>query len=290
MEQPTARAADKPALRVAPLFAHGKGQGAFGCVVVTPPVFLTEAEAREVIEEEAKKAGVDFTERGHKLSKVPVPFLEKFIVWEDPKPNPTITGTAPDGRRTWTVKGTSNLEERYRKKSPEQTQEVSRDVELDLTGWNPKKQIGYRFVTREDFETRARGGVLNYEKLPDGTLKAIESYIYSCSSVSYYDVRGAAQRLARGLGKTKEPGTVGVFYDPAVGASKRPPYPNFPSAPAQNGKEPSKEEKEALAEAQRKAWLEYEKAYDATAKAESAEELRSQVRDFIAWLKAQGVI
>jgi hypothetical protein len=43
---------------VAPLFIHGDGRGAFGCEVVVPPVFLSEAEAREVIVEEAKKAGL----------------------------------------------------------------------------------------------------------------------------------------------------------------------------------------------------------------------------------------
>ena len=58
MEQSTAKAADKSTLHVAPIFEPGKGQGAFGCLAVSPPVFLTDAEPREAIEEEAKKAGV----------------------------------------------------------------------------------------------------------------------------------------------------------------------------------------------------------------------------------------
>jgi hypothetical protein len=46
--------------RVAPLFLHGDGayQATFGCIAVTPPVFLSEDEARYVIVEEAKKAGI----------------------------------------------------------------------------------------------------------------------------------------------------------------------------------------------------------------------------------------
>lgn len=45
---------------VAPLFVHGQGQGSFGCKVITPPVFLSEDEAKAVIREEAAKAGVLF--------------------------------------------------------------------------------------------------------------------------------------------------------------------------------------------------------------------------------------
>jgi hypothetical protein len=290
MEQSTAQAGDKSSLHVAPVFEHGKGQGALGCIVVSPPVFLTEAEARDVIEEEAKKAGVGFAERGHKLERVPFAFLEKYIVLEDPKPE-SATTTTSDGRQVRTFKWSSNPEDRYRKKSPKQTREASRDVEVELTGWNSQKQIGYRFVTREDYKAQASDSISYYEKLPDGSLKSLVGPgIHTWSSVTHYDVRGAAQRFVRGLEKVEEPGTVGVFYDPAASASKRPSNPKLPPAQPQKGKEPSKEEKEALEEAQRKAWKEYREAYDATAKAESAEELRSQVRDFLAWLKAQGVI
>ena len=53
---------------VAPIFAHGQGQGSFGCRVITPPVFLSEDEARAVIREEAAKAGVLFADdRGDTL-------------------------------------------------------------------------------------------------------------------------------------------------------------------------------------------------------------------------------
>ncbi len=45
---------------VAPLFEHGEGRGAYGCVMIAPPVFLSEAEALEVINEVAKKYGLNF--------------------------------------------------------------------------------------------------------------------------------------------------------------------------------------------------------------------------------------
>jgi len=37
---------------VAPIFVHGEGRGAIGCVVVSPPVFLSEEEALQVMREE----------------------------------------------------------------------------------------------------------------------------------------------------------------------------------------------------------------------------------------------
>ena len=47
-------------ISVAPLFIHGDGRGATGCVVVAPPVFLTEEEARQTIAEEMKKENIVF--------------------------------------------------------------------------------------------------------------------------------------------------------------------------------------------------------------------------------------
>ncbi|MDO8586681.1 MAG: hypothetical protein Q7T82_06530 [Armatimonadota bacterium] len=49
-----------PACRVAPVFQHGDGRGTFGCIATNAPVFLSEDEARQVITEEAKKAGLAF--------------------------------------------------------------------------------------------------------------------------------------------------------------------------------------------------------------------------------------
>ncbi len=37
---------------IAPLFKHGDGVGAFGCIVVAPPVFLSESQMLDVVESE----------------------------------------------------------------------------------------------------------------------------------------------------------------------------------------------------------------------------------------------
>lgn len=48
---------------VAPIFLHGEGRAVTGCIVISPPVFLSEEEAMQVIREELGKYGVDFSRR-----------------------------------------------------------------------------------------------------------------------------------------------------------------------------------------------------------------------------------
>jgi hypothetical protein len=57
---------------VAPLFEHGDGRGATGCIVVSPPVFLSEEEAMQIIREELAKCGVKLG-KGSKLKSVHIP-------------------------------------------------------------------------------------------------------------------------------------------------------------------------------------------------------------------------
>lgn len=58
---------------VAPIFEHGAGRGATGCVAVSPPVFLSEEEALQVIVEELANAGVRVTGTDVVLEGVFVP-------------------------------------------------------------------------------------------------------------------------------------------------------------------------------------------------------------------------
>jgi hypothetical protein len=80
--------------RVAPLFVHGQGEGAFGCIVVNPPVFLTEAQARRVIAEEAAKAGIVFQADASR-AEIAVP-----------KARGSDRGPAPQDRVTLVLDGT----------------------------------------------------------------------------------------------------------------------------------------------------------------------------------------
>lgn len=46
---------------VAPVSQHGEGVAGVGCVVISPPVFLSEEEALKVIREEAARRGLELT-------------------------------------------------------------------------------------------------------------------------------------------------------------------------------------------------------------------------------------
>lgn len=58
---------------VAPLFEHGEGRGATGCVVVAPPAFLSEEEAQQIIAEELARHGLPAGTSGTTMSAVRVP-------------------------------------------------------------------------------------------------------------------------------------------------------------------------------------------------------------------------
>jgi hypothetical protein len=64
----------KPAV-VAPIFKHGEGRGVDGCQVVTPPIFLSEQDAMQVIGEELRKAGVTLSQTKVPLKDVSAPHL-----------------------------------------------------------------------------------------------------------------------------------------------------------------------------------------------------------------------
>lgn len=57
---------------VAPLFNHGDGVGTFGCVVIMPPVFINEDEARAIIINELLKEKINFSTEEVPESKVTV--------------------------------------------------------------------------------------------------------------------------------------------------------------------------------------------------------------------------
>jgi hypothetical protein len=61
--------------RVATLFMNGYGRGATGCVVVSPPSFLSEEEAIQIIREEMEVAGFTFTRENVAFPSIVIPRL-----------------------------------------------------------------------------------------------------------------------------------------------------------------------------------------------------------------------
>lgn len=215
----------EPMTRVAPIFVHGEGRGSFGCVVVNPPVFLSEDEARQVVIDEAGKAGIKFTPDGLTLKDVPLPVTDQFGFLDERE---TSSG---------------------KRKPPKPAKKKTGDLVLD--GYDLKHKVAYEVVSQADFsawEDKAAGRVC---------------------TVSSYDFKTTASTLTNGLAKTKGDTIVAVFYEPGASVAR--------TAPTKRPK----------TDAEWKAsWTEREKQ----GKALGEEELRAQVRDFLAWLKAQGII
>ncbi len=77
-EQCTTQVASTAGTVVAPIFEHGTGRGMTGCIVMNPPVFLSEEEAMQVIKEELGRHGIEL-EANVKLRDVEVvPPLEEW--------------------------------------------------------------------------------------------------------------------------------------------------------------------------------------------------------------------
>ena len=218
------------ASRVAPVFVHGDGRGAFGCIAVNPPVFLSEDEARQVVQDEAKKAGIVFAADALTLKDVAVPVTDQFgfLDEEDRERAAKAGGQKPKAPAPKTQK---------------------RDLVLD--GYDKAHNVAYEVVSPKDFAEWER-----------------KDQTRMCT-VSSYDYKTTAQVLANGLAQTREKTVFAVFYEPAA----HPPKMDYP--------------KSGASEAERKAFWE---ARQKAAKEIGEQELREQVRDFLAWLKAQGVI
>jgi hypothetical protein len=203
---------------VAPLFEHGEGRGVSGCIVVAPPVFLSEEEALQIIREELNLAGVDM-----------------------PVVNVPLEGVKPPG---WRARFLG-----HRTDDPVMDG-MDGKVRIDLE--NLQRHVGVEFVSADD--------CLEMEEKEE------------FSSVTEYDCKGTAQRLARSVRKSKEGLYFATFYDPTAVLSSD----DVRSAMAMH---PNQDELRAAMQKLRE-----------KAKVEPKRLLREQVRDFVTWLKGQGVI
>lgn len=109
----TENSAGDPATLDIPIFAHGTGRGSYGCESVAPPVFLSEEEAMQVIEEECAAQGIDLT--GQK----------------------TISGTFPATSTLPVAISDSDSDETY-------------TGDLSLDGYSEDLGIGVEFVSTDD--------------------------------------------------------------------------------------------------------------------------------------------
>jgi len=105
------------------VFEHGEGRGAFGCVAVAPPAFLTEQDARQVILEEFARVGVKF-----EMDKKVVPGLRKRKV-----------------EVTYKV---------VKEKDAEKFEEVRKESDagpLTLDGYDASHNLGFEYISEHDY-------------------------------------------------------------------------------------------------------------------------------------------
>lgn len=169
---------------VAVVLEHGEGRGAFGCVAVTAPAFLSEEEARQVVEEELGRVGLRLVRDGET-----VPHLVRPREWVEHWRSP---------------------EDRAPLRSGPEDVEYERTRDLVLDGWDGTRRVGYEFVSQDDYGEL--GGVTRGQariRYESGDIDGMMG-----SSVSSYDYRDAAQHLAAKLQERGPAGAVGVFYEP----------------------------------------------------------------------------
>lgn len=103
-------------VKIAPIFAHGDGSGATGCIVMSPPVFISEDEAKSIIFKAFDAEGI------------------KFDTIDCPKIKFTAAPIANDCF------------------GDEDTTKISAaNVELKMDGYNKELNLAIQFVSRNDY-------------------------------------------------------------------------------------------------------------------------------------------
>ncbi len=164
---------------VAPVFQHGEGRGATGCIVMAPPVFLSEEEALQVIREEMAAKGVQL---GTNQTTVAGITVERFVWSVPPTPADATKGTKPA--------------------SP--TFEIKKEP-FKADAADPKKKVFVEFLSernasRWDSERRREKGE------------------WVVSSVQDYDLPKTAEYVAAQVRRqATDKLYFGTFYDPMAG-------------------------------------------------------------------------
>jgi hypothetical protein len=175
---------------VAPIFEHGYGGVAMGCVVVAHRyAIVSEEEARQVIEDEMAKYGVRPTVHDQDLSGVEVPLTYRRFVVDGKE----ITEEAflHDGGHRLLL----NPEEPF----IAHMKEYSRPSEFNLDEIDVGRSIGWEFVSFEDYEN-------NKFLLP-------QEHTSSVWSISPKDL---AEALRGKIAESNAEMSIGLFYPPVI--------------------------------------------------------------------------
>ncbi len=244
---------------VAPIFQHGEGRGATGCIVMTPPVFLSEEEAMQVIREEMAAKGVQMGTNQTTLAGVTV----QQIVWRIPSGATGATNHLQTAGPTFEIK--------------------QKTLAADAT--DPRKKVFIEFVGERD----AR--VWDWERVKEEATKGGPFII--AGSVQSYDLSKTAAYVAE---RVKRQATdriyFGTFYDPLAGTLHFGSFGTANVPPADAKSTGHWENVKSTNGGLTATWAGAGKAPAqlTNPKAESQRLLRLQVQDFLKWLQAQGAI
>jgi hypothetical protein len=108
------------ACKTAPLFDSGCGYASTGGVAYIAPAFISESDARKIIEDEFKKAGIKFEKHDKAVSEVKIP--QKQL------------GMNPAGKTSFADKAGGV------------------DYTVSLDGYSSKRNLGYIYVSEEDYK------------------------------------------------------------------------------------------------------------------------------------------
>lgn len=183
---------EKQGISVAPVFEHGTGRGATGCVVVSPPVFLSEEEGMQIIREVLAEHGVTL-KSGAVLHGVLVP--QRFL-----------KGWA-EGR--WGQEDGKLLLESRKRAKP-----------FGLDGVDSEKKVAVAFVSKQDYyvwggvqESYSSEVLEDADRDPDD-LAGWTGYYHSSTSQDYNFKEAAEFVAAQAKKQSEERVYLGLFYDP----------------------------------------------------------------------------
>lgn len=241
---------------IAPVFQHGDGQGAFGCIVVNPPSYLSEEDARYIIEEELKKEGIVFDKKNVRIDE---------IVFS-PQPEDDLTESDEDSDNRGKNKSQINFLKRHDKKEA---------IPLIIDGYSTRFKLAYEFVSSNEYHMLC--GSTN---------------ISSLESVNTIEASENLREILKTYGKLN---TV-VFYDPLCYPVEKEPYKrhrykeNYDPYDLQKIENEIKQ-KDDLYDNEKTSEREDDLIiFNERSISNSREMLRKQVRDFVLWIKEQGYL
>jgi len=165
---------------IAPLFIHGNGSGATGCVVTSPPAFLSEADAIELIRTELKNQQLIFDK-------------QDFIIDDVYSVDQRIIKNTKPGGKPWI-----NESDKH-------------PFYFDF--YSTKYNLGIKFISRDNCFSFGKLGSRTQDLKNKNSLPDKFSGSFSFSSVIDYDMIESAQKI-REYFKSNNYVNVVIFYDP----------------------------------------------------------------------------